>query len=81
MPIYEYACKKCHAKFEHLARSMNGPQKVACPQCGSSQTVRALSLFAVGSQPSRDAASAQLPEMCQRCGGHGPCPGGFDAGD
>jgi hypothetical protein len=44
---------------------------VACPKCGSNQTARTLSVFAVGSQSS--AKSETPPGMCERCGGPGPC--------
>lgn len=43
MPIYEYQCKKCNARFEELQR-MN--EKANCPKCGSSSVERLLSTFA-----------------------------------
>ena len=48
MPIYEYACKSCNTKFDQLAKSMSNETAIPCPKCGSRQTSRALSLFAVG---------------------------------
>ena len=71
MPIYEYTCQSCQKKFDHLHRSMNDSQKVKCPECGSSKTARALSVFAVGAEAPKQAARA--PGMCGRCGGPGPC--------
>ena len=68
MPIYEYACKKCETKFDHLARTMSSreeDQGVKCPSCGSIDTSRALSVFAVASDASKPAADP----MCGRCGG------------
>ncbi len=50
MPIYEYACRCCETKFEKLIRSMTAEEKVPCPECGSTKTTRALSLFAVGAE-------------------------------
>ena len=67
MPIYEYACKSCETKFEKLVRSMSSNEKIECPRCGSTQTARALSVFAVGAQ-SAGGKSADTP-MCGRCGG------------
>jgi len=32
MPIYEYRCQNCNAKFETLARA---DTEVTCPHCGS----------------------------------------------
>ena len=69
MPIYEYVCKKCQTKFDHLARTMSasdGGDKVKCPQCESTQTARALSVFAVGAEGSSKSESAP---SCGRCGG------------
>jgi len=67
MPIYEYACKKCSKKFDHLARTMSASDvKVKCPECGSTDTARALSVFAVrGGDSTPDTA----PPTCGRCGG------------
>ncbi len=56
MPIYEYACPTCKARFERL-RSMQDSDAVPCPDCGT-QARRALSLFAV---PSRGSTAADMP--------------------
>ena len=72
MPIYEYTCEKCHAKFDKLVRTMSGKEAIACPECGSEKTARSLSVFAVGAEQSKGSASSS-PGMCGRCGGPGPC--------
>ena len=72
MPIYEYECKGCSAKFEKLVRSMSNEEKISCPKCGSPKTARALSVFAVGAEGAKSTPS-QAPGMCGRCGGPGPC--------
>jgi len=73
VPVYEYTCKSCDAKFEQLVRTMAGePPKVKCPKCGSAKTARAMSVFAVGAEAPKGAASPG-PGMCGRCGGPGPC--------
>ena len=69
MPIYEYQCRKCGEKFEKLVRSMSDSKPVECAKCGSKETARALSLFAVGAGKSSPADGP----MCGRCGGPGPC--------
>jgi putative FmdB family regulatory protein len=71
MPIYEYTCKNCSSQFERLAKSMSAVQTVECPKCGSKQTSRTLSIFAVGSESA--GKPTQSPGMCGRCGGPGPC--------
>ena len=67
MPIYEYTCKSCDAKFEQLVRTMSGEPKFKCPKCGSAQTARSLSVFAVSSAAPKSSGS-DAP-MCGRCGG------------
>jgi putative FmdB family regulatory protein len=44
MPIYEYRCHDCEAKFEALVR---GGEAVACPHCGSSSLEKQLTAAAV----------------------------------
>ena len=66
MPIYEYTCHSCKKTFDKLVRTMNGGQSISCPECGSTQTERALSLFAVGAEGPKNSA-ADAP-MCGRCG-------------
>lgn len=45
MPIYEYECQKCGAKFD-LYRSFYGQEtKVKCPECGAEDTRRVFSPF------------------------------------
>ena len=68
MPIYEYTCEKCHQKFDHLARTMSGDHKVACPECGSPKTARALSVFAVGGESGGKSSASEQDPMCGRCG-------------
>ena len=71
MPIYEYTCNACDARFEQLQRTMATDAKVKCPECGSVKTARALSVFAVGAETGGKGASAPSagPGMCGRCGG------------
>jgi putative FmdB family regulatory protein len=67
MPLYEYTCEKCRAKFDQLVRTADRDSaKIKCPECGSTKTARALSLVAVGGE-SKGAASGDTP-ACGRCG-------------
>jgi putative FmdB family regulatory protein len=72
MPIYEYACRSCSTKFDQLVRSMSSGDAtvVKCPRCGSTQTTRALSLFAVSADASKSGstAGAQVPADAPMCG-------------
>jgi len=49
MPIYEYECRSCGARFE-LRRSMSdNDADVLCPECGTGETRRAISRFQTSS--------------------------------
>jgi putative FmdB family regulatory protein len=41
MPLYEFRCEACGARFEQLAPV--GTERVACPECSSERTVRRFS--------------------------------------
>jgi len=74
VPIYEYQCKSCGKSFEKLVRTMSGSPSVACPECGSAKTARALSVFAVGAEGAgKSSGGGDAPPGCGRCGGPGPC--------
>jgi putative FmdB family regulatory protein len=76
MPIYEYVCGSCQARFEKLVRRFG--EEVACPSCASAAVDRQLSVFAV-------AVSAPAPAFAS-CGagacspGEGGCGQGACAG-
>lgn len=67
MPVYEYVCGPCQARFELYVQRFNDP--VQCPQCQGSQVEKQLSTFALGG-PARPAAGEG-----PRAGG-GCCAGG-----
>jgi putative FmdB family regulatory protein len=58
MPLYEYRCQQCGARFEHLVRSAvtasasvtaSAPPvapAIVCPRCRSTEVARLLSAFA-----------------------------------
>ena len=50
MPIYEYRCGACAHEFEALLRPGDVP---ACPECGSGEAERRLSVPAVKSSATR----------------------------
>ena len=45
MPIYEYKCRKCDAKFEKLRGMFDSDEEIECPECGEKSPERILSLF------------------------------------
>ncbi|HXR30130.1 MAG TPA: zinc ribbon domain-containing protein [Solirubrobacterales bacterium] len=50
MPVYEFECEQCGARFEELVAS--GEQSLACPKCGARRSRRLLSpVSPAGRQP------------------------------
>lgn len=46
MPIYEYSCQECEARFDKFVRSITAEDEVTCPSCGSKRVRRGFSTFA-----------------------------------
>ena len=74
MPIYEYACPGCGARFEKLVRRFG--EAVSCPTCARADVERQLSVFAVATATTPPFAGCGAgscpPEACEE----GPCGGG-----
>lgn len=71
MPIYEYHCQSCDAKFETLVR--NASERVQCRHCGSSELQKLISVHAVGNGLP-DTACASAPCAPAPACGAGACP-------
>ncbi len=73
MPIYEYRCADCQARFEELVRTMTPTDRNVCPQCGGRDARRLISVFNT-TQTVTAAPRSQAPGGCGRCGDPaGPC--------
>jgi putative FmdB family regulatory protein len=74
MPLYEYRCPACAARFEVLQRVGEDASALACPDCGAAGVERQLSTFAAATGGRE---SAGEPFGCGRpaCAG-GTCAGG-----
>jgi putative FmdB family regulatory protein len=48
MPLYEFECPHCRARFEELVRGAASLADVRCPTCGSDEVRRQVSAAAVG---------------------------------
>ena len=46
MPIYEYLCDDCGARYERLV--LSGDQPITCPKCSSGRHTLQLSVFGTG---------------------------------
>lgn len=45
MPVYEYECRACEARFDKLT-TLAGADHADCPRCGSKEARRLLSVIA-----------------------------------
>lgn len=74
MPLYEYKCSDCETRFDALRTMSKADDPITCPQCGSENTHRAISLFsAVGSEgviagEGSKCASCSPSASCATCG-------------
>ncbi len=61
MPIYEYQCKECEARFD-LLRPMNASDdEVKCEFCGSTEVSKLLSAFAATGTVSNSGSIKSCP--------------------
>ena len=75
MPIYEYICQSCEARFEKLVRRFS--EEVACPTCASAAVDKQLSVFAVaGSKATPSFADCGAEACGEGACASGPCGGG-----
>jgi len=65
MPLYEYACGKCNTQFEILVRGGDSPQ---CPECGTQQIEKQLSVPAAHVQGNGNLPMCDLPPKAGPCG-------------
>jgi len=63
VPLFEYECQDCNARFEQLEYGQSG--QTVCGKCGSANVKRLLSVFAVSASPSEKAAADAGP--CCAC--------------
>jgi putative FmdB family regulatory protein len=46
MPIYEFACPRCHRIYSFLSRRVNPDRLPVCPKCGNKKLKKEVSRFA-----------------------------------
>lgn len=71
MPIYEFACKTCGHRFDFLAKRVSMSPEV-CPECGSRELRKQVSVFSAGVRSGGGDASDGRPS----CPAGTCCPGG-----
>ena len=57
MPIYEYVCNDCEARYERIV--MSASQEIACPKCESKRHTLQLSVFSTGKSANGSASSSE----------------------
>jgi putative FmdB family regulatory protein len=70
MPIYEYVCQNCGAKFDALRSIKEADAPIPCQKCASSSTKRAISVFSAHSSGKIIAGNSN--NGCAGCAG-GSC--------
>ncbi len=65
MPIYEYSCGSCSRRFELLIR---GDETPSCPDCGTAQLEKLLSVPAAHTSSSSDLPICDAPQSGGPCG-------------
>jgi putative FmdB family regulatory protein len=82
MPLYEYACPGCGARFEKLVQRFG--EAVSCPTCARADVEKQLSVFAVATSSPAPAFAGCGAGACSPASGGcdaGPCGGGACALD
>ena len=72
MPLYEYYCSDCRAKFELLVSHQHADD-VVCMKCHSEKVRRLLSVFAMSRSDGEDASDDETPAMGGCSCGSGSC--------
>ena len=73
MPFYEYACKECGKVVELLQKMGTREAGTNCPECGSSQLVKKISVSAPAQVGSSGNTPCGAPQPSAACGGCCQC--------
>lgn len=73
MPLYEYVCMDCKTRFDILRPIKDADAPIACENCHSDHTARAISVFFAHSDgrtvtQSAPSCSACSSRACSTCG-------------
>jgi putative FmdB family regulatory protein len=72
MPIYEYVCNDCGARYEQIVLSKG--VKIACPKCASTRQTLQLSVFSAPTKIGSSEVSANGGGLASgSCCGMGGC--------
>ncbi len=63
MPIYEYICLKCNARFSLLQSLYPSDNNTECPKCSSREVKKAVSSFTCASGSETGTSSIPAPKF------------------
>ena len=64
MPIYEYRCKQCGAKFDKLVKLSTLLPEIECPKCGAHKAAKAVSKLGMAGNSSSGKSFSAAPSLC-----------------
>ena len=64
MPIYEYRCKQCGAKFDKLVKLSAQLPEIECPKCGAHKADKAVSKLGMAGNSSSGKSFGSAPSSC-----------------
>lgn len=67
MPIYDFQCNQCNAKFDEYFRSASERKNLFCPSCQSEAVQKIFSVFGVSVKGGGGAASDSGSGGCGTC--------------
>jgi putative FmdB family regulatory protein len=70
MPLYEFACDACGARFSRFTRSVNAEVPAVCERCGGAELRRLVSSFAVRRKGGVDSSRFDDPDYLPKTGDH-----------
>ena len=73
MPVYEYACHDCNARFDTLVRHRDLADSVTCKECSSANVRRLVSGFAMVGGYDDTFVPSQMASGGGCCGGSCGC--------
>jgi putative FmdB family regulatory protein len=65
MPIYEYICDDCQARYERIV--MSAGQEIDCPKCASKRHTLQLSVFSAGKSSNGSLSSSSASDSGGGC--------------
>jgi putative FmdB family regulatory protein len=68
MPIYEYRCQACGEQFDKLVRCSADETNLTCPNCGSKQAEKLLSVFGTSGFSTTRNFTSSSPASCGPAG-------------